>query len=93
MRAHGLRGVGVGGGFLVAHLMSSLDRVNAGTVALIAQGILERKVQFGHLEAQDFSSLKPYGTGCATFREKAHEDACIEAWALVKKAEETRPQD
>ena len=63
---------------------------NAGTVALIAHGIMERKVQFGALEIGDFSPLKCYGTN-KTYLERTIHEACLEAWKIVSIAEETRP--
>lgn len=63
---------------------------NAGTVALIAHGIMERKVQAGELEAADFSPLKCYGTD-RTYLERTIHAACLEAWKIVSMAEETRP--
>lgn len=71
----------------------SMSKISASTVALIAHGIMERKVKFGHLDATNFTSMKPYGTGYRTFREQAQHEACIEAWDLVKAAEETRPKE
>lgn len=65
---------------------------NAGTVALIAHGIMERKVQTGELEAGDFSPLKCYGTN-RTYLERTIHAACLEAWKIVSIAEETRPAE
>ena len=68
-----------------------IDRVNAGTVALIAEGIMRRKWDDGHIDSQDFTSMKPYGSAYKTMRERKHHEACIEAWDLVIMAESLRP--
>jgi len=65
--------------------------VNHGTVALIAAGIIERKIKFGDLVAQDFSSCKPYHSTCETFLQQTQESACREAWGLVKAAKRMEP--
>jgi hypothetical protein len=62
------------------------------TVALIAHGIIERKVKFGALDASDFTDYKVPGTNGQTFHRRTMADACREAWNLVQEAENARPK-
>jgi hypothetical protein len=65
--------------------------VSGASVALIAQGILERKVKFGDLDASDFTNYQVPGME-ETYREITIRRACEEAWAIVGMAEKTRPK-
>lgn len=66
-------------------------QANAGTVALIAAGIIERRVRFRELDQQDFSALTVYGTDGLSYMKRTMLAVCAEAWMLVEAAEETRP--
>lgn len=61
------------------------------TVALIAHGIIERKVRFGALDSSDFNHHTIPGSNGITYVQRTMRTACEEAWALVKEAENTRP--
>lgn len=61
------------------------------TVALIAHGIIERKVKFGSLDSSDFSGHHVPGTNGVTYYQRTQRQACREAWALIQEAENTRP--
>ena len=64
---------------------------HAATVALIASGIIDRKVRFGVLDESDFTAYVIPGTEGKTFFRRTQEDAVSEAWALIQLAEELRP--
>ena len=64
---------------------------NAGTVALIAQGIMERQMRIGQIDEGDFSPLKRYGS-TGSIIDNTIRNACMEAWRIVAMAEETRPK-
>lgn len=65
---------------------------NAGTVALIAHGIMQRRLETGQIDAGDFSPLKRYASNGSRLDHTIRE-ACLEAWKIVTIAEELRPTD
>jgi hypothetical protein len=48
-------------------------------------------VRFNELDAVDFSAMQKYGTS-GSYKDETVTAACMEAWELVRKAEQTRPK-
>lgn len=63
-----------------------MAQASPSTVALIAHGIIERKIKFRELDESDFSGFIVPGT-TMSYGERTRLDACREAWDLVKAAE------